>query len=279
MTAFEATEPGRRGFVRRVDIPPEVLADLNEGRDESRTLAEWLAIDLPRLLRAVLPRTGCSPRTVQEAADLAEQLAGKPIRRRLLAVGNVLSRELKDHPRRDEIFHHLSTHASDMVRSWAAYVLRSDRSLPLPRRLDALRPFATDRSTAVRECAWESLRPHVSSDLERALHLLEVWVESPDENLRRCAVEALRPRGGEGCSHIKALTTDPALASGLLERLRSDPSRYVQRSVANWLDDASKSRPDWVIGLCDRWREESPTRETAWTVSHALRTVRNCDRG
>lgn len=278
MTVSESTRPRRRGFVRRAEIPPGVLADLNEGRDEARTLAEWLAIDLTKLLQAVLPRAGCGPGAILEATGLADQLAGKPIRRRLLAVGKVLSRELKDHPRRKTIFLHLATHASDMVRSWATYILRADRTLSLPQRLDALRPFATDRSTAVRECTWESLRPHLSSDLERALRLLESWVESPDENLRRCAVEALRPRGSDGCSHIKALTTHPAQALGLLERLRSDPSRYVQRSVANWLDDASKSRPDWVLELCDRWRRESPTHETAWTVNHALRTVRNCHR-
>ena len=60
----------------------------------------------------------------------------------------------------------------------------------------------------------------------------------------------------------------------LLEPVRSDPERYVQNAVANWLNDASKSRPDWVRGVCERWERESPTRETAWIVRRGLRTLR-----
>ena len=56
--------------------------------------------------------------------------------------------------------------------------------------------------------------------------------------------------------------------------MRSDPSRYVQNAVANWLNDASKSRPDWVQVITARWTEESPTRETAYIVNRGLRTLR-----
>ena len=48
--------PGRRkGATRRADIPPDVLRALNEGREETITLAEWLAIDMPSLLRSKTP--------------------------------------------------------------------------------------------------------------------------------------------------------------------------------------------------------------------------------
>ena len=60
----------------------------------------------------------------------------------------------------------------------------------------------------------------------------------------------------------------------LLEPVRSDTSRYVQNATANWLNDASKSRPDWVRAVCDRWAEQSPTKETAWIVNRGLRTLR-----
>ncbi len=98
-------------------------------------------------------------------------------------------------------------------------------------------------------------------------------MRDPDPNIRRCATEATRPRG-VWSAHIEALKQSPELGLGILEPVRSDPSRYVQRSVANWLNDASKSRPDWVREVCQRWTEESPTTETAWTVNHALRTLR-----
>lgn len=275
MSVSGATPPRRRGFVRRSDIPPDLLTDLSRGRAESLTLAEWLAIDLPCLLEEVLPTTECPPETVEEAAALARQVHKEPIRRRLLAVGSALSRAARDSSHGPEWLDRLAAHGSAMVRALAVYMLRADRTLDLPERLTAVEPFMLDRSTEVRECACDSLRPYLAADLSLAFDLLVPWVESPEEALRRCAVEALRPRGGRGCSPIKALTSDPEPALPLLERLRSDPSRYVQCSVSNWLQDASRSRPDWVMEVCDRWRRESPSRETAWTVGRALRTLRN----
>ena len=125
----------------------------------------------------------------------------------------------------------------------------------------------------MREIAWDSFRPYVAADLDQALTLLEGWVRDPDPNIRRCAVEGARPRG-VWTAHIVALKEEPERGLPLLEPVRSDPSRYVQRAVANWLNDASKSQPDWVKAVCGRWTKESPSRETAWTVEHALRTLR-----
>ncbi len=71
-----------------------------------------------------------------------------------------------------------------------------------------------------------------------------------------------------------ALKDDPSPGLAVLEPLRSDPSLYVRNSVGNWLNDASKSRPDWVEALCARWRKESPTNETTYIIRRALRTLR-----
>jgi len=64
------------------------------------------------------------------------------------------------------------------------------------------------------------------------------------------------------------------LLAVLLLPVRSDPSRYVQNATANWLNDASKSRPEWVRDVCERWARESPTKETGYIVRRALRTLR-----
>ena len=263
------TEAGarRKGASRIADIPPDVLAGLNAGELETVTLVEWLAIDMPTLLRAALRDAQLD---APQAVERAEAVRGDGVTKRLRAIGAALFDEVP------EAFEPFASHRSDMVRAWAAFMLAADPSLPLDERLERTRRFAADRSVAVRECAWDSFRRYVAAELDRGLELLRAWVVDPDENVRRCAVEGTRPRG-VWTAHIDELKREPERALALLEPVRSDPSRYVQRAVANWLNDASKSRPDWVRETCDRWLDESPTAETRWIVGSALRTLRKLE--
>jgi 3-methyladenine DNA glycosylase AlkC len=260
----------RKGARRISEIPPATLRALNEGREETRTLVEWLAIDTDTLLRHVLPQVGLG-REARRLRDAFEPHAGDGVTRRVRAVGRILHEALPA-ARRKAVFSRLAAHPSDMARTWAAYMVAANERLALPKRLDLARPFAADRHMGVRECAWDCFRPHAARDLPRALRLLRAWVRDPDGNVRRCAIEATRPRG-VWTAHIEALKTDPEPGLALLEPVRADPSDYVRRSVANWLNDASKSRPLWVRALCRRWERESPVPETRGIIRRALRTV------
>ena len=51
----------RKGAFRIALIPPEVLAALNDGLLETVNLNEFLALDTPRLARAVAGRIGLDP--------------------------------------------------------------------------------------------------------------------------------------------------------------------------------------------------------------------------
>lgn len=66
---------------------------------------------------------------------------------------------------------------------------------------------------------------------------------------------------------------NPGLGLAILEPLKSDKSKYVQDSVGNWLNDASKTQPDFVKQLCEKWKQESPTKENAYIIKKALRTI------
>jgi 3-methyladenine DNA glycosylase AlkC len=55
--------------------------------------------------------------------------------------------------------------------------------------------------------------------------------------------------------------------------MKSDKAKYVQDSVGNWLNDASKIQPEFVIDICKKWEKESPTKETAYIIKKALRTI------
>ena len=257
------------------DIPPTVLAALNAGTEETVTLVEWLAIDVRRLARAVAPEALGSSVAAGAFVAEADRLAPLGVSARSRGMGAAVHAALAtlSAAARRRAFERLAGHASDMVRGWTTYSVAADRTLALPRRLERGRRFAADGHMAVRECAWDAWRPFVAAELARGLPMLSDWVRDGDANVRRCAVEGTRPRG-VWTAHVEALKVDPSPAAHLLEACRSDPSDYVRKAVANWLNDASKSTPAWVRATCARWKRESPTRETAWIVDRGLRTLR-----
>jgi 3-methyladenine DNA glycosylase AlkC len=73
------------------------------------------------------------------------------------------------------------------------------------------------------------------------------------------------------------LKQQPELGLPILERLRSDKAKYVRDSVGNWLNDVSKTQPDFVTQLCARWERESDTKETKYIIKKAMRTIKSSE--
>jgi 3-methyladenine DNA glycosylase AlkC len=261
---------GRKGAARIALIPPEVLEALNAGLLPTVNLNEFLALDLARLSRSVAVQIGL-PADAERLQDTLAMLdAFKPMKRH-----EHVARALYDlagaRPDRDALAHALATHASDVARCWAVQWIAFS-GLDLSAKLASVRRFAADGHFGVREIAWMAVRDEVVRSPAQALALLQPWVADADENIRRFASELTRPRG-VWCAQIEALKAEPWLALPLLEPLRADPSRYVQNSVANWLNDASKSQPAWVEQVCARWHADSAAPATAYIIRRALRTL------
>ena len=241
------------------DIAPARLALLNGGTVASATLTEGLAIDFTRLLAAAVPAIGAA-RLGRMRAQAATGITGRMAlaAQLLLDAGADLAL--------------LQAHPSDTVRGWVCFAIAAQPGLTLSQQLAAMRPLADDGHFGVREWAWLALRPHLAARLDEAIALLAPWTADPSERLRRFACEALRPRG-VWCAHIPELKQQPQLALPLLQPLRADPAVYVQDAVANWLNDAAKSQPDWVRSLCAQWLLESPVAATARICKRAQRSL------
>ena len=243
------------------DIEAAHLAALNAGTAEARTLTEALAIDHVALLRAAIAAPSAE---LVAAASAAQQLG---ILKRMTAIGAALAEQLEA----DELAR-LASHSSDTVRGWWCFAVAAAEPESIRGLLETVKPLADDERFTVREWVWMAVRPRLVSDLDEAIAQLVPWVQDPSPRVRRFATESLRPRG-VWASHIAALKTDPGRAVALLDPLRADPSVYVQDSVANWINDASKSAPDWARALCARWAADSSAPETARIISRALRTI------
>ena len=114
------------------------------------------------------------------------------------------------------------------------------------------------------------IRPFLREDSARALKIMTGWVTDPDEHVRRLASEGCRPRL-PWSFHLADLQTDPEPVRPILDALKQDDSLYVRKSVANHLNDITKSHPEWVMSMLEIWPLEDP--RCAWIVRHALRTL------
>jgi 3-methyladenine DNA glycosylase AlkC len=251
----------RKGYSKRADVPKDLRVKLNSGQEESRTLAEILTVDLAELLRHAVPKTSADGiQKLQQAKNLGW------LERTRIAGRIILSEQsIKYLPR-------LLDHSSDQVRGWGAVMIAEEKGLSLKKRLQLVRPLADDVNPGTRETAWIMLRPAVAADLDESWDLFQTWVDHSRDNIRRYASEITRPRG-VWCAHLPALKKNPEPGLSLLTPLQSDPSRYVQNSVANWLNDAAKDNPDFVRRVTKDWQKNSRTAATAYICKRALRSL------
>jgi len=264
------TETKRKGARTIKDIPKNVLEQLNRGEIETANLVEWLAIDRRLLLENLLIQYN-REKYLQPILEQVDKLKKQTTITIADTIGTGLCEQVKIH--NDKDFHSaISAHQSDFVRSWAGDVVGKNTDLNIEQILLKIKPFAADRHFNVRESAWCAVRPSIVQNVDESITILSAWAKDEDENIRRFASEATRPRG-VWCEHIKELKENPELGLPILEPLKADFSRYVQNSVANWLNDASKSQPEFVVELCKRWEKESDTKETKYIVKRALRTL------
>ena len=262
----------RKGARKASDIPNDVLALLNQGRIESVNLTEWQAVNHISLVKNVLPTMGLEEELEIILTEIEKQKVETGMKA-IRLIGGLLDTVMVNESatKKEDVIKLCSQHVSDSVRCWAAF-MNKNNDHSLEEKLLYIRSFAADHHFGVREIAWMSIREDLSENVEESVDLLTEWAKSEDENIRRFSLESIRPRG-VWTKHIERLKQEPQIVLPILNLLQSDSSKYVQDSVGNWLNDASKTQPEWVINLCDEWQKDSPTKATVRIIKKAQRTI------
>lgn len=245
--------PRRKGYIRLRDVPPDLMALLGRGEIETATLTEQAAMDFAVLLGNLGSWSGDAASLAQEAERLDFGRHGLVKR---MALGGQLLGEYGAFAS-VQALQQLMGHSADTVRGFACFAIAMHPQLGRAEKFLMMRRLAADHHFGVREWAWLALRPAVVAAPFEAIALLCPWTDEPDANLRRFAVEITRPRG-VWAKHIPQLQEEPRHGLVLLQPCCCDKSRYVQDSVANWLNDAAKSQSDWVKGVCRDWLRDYP---------------------
>lgn len=260
----------RKGARSTKDIPTAILEQLNQGEIETANLVEWLAVDQRRLLENLLKQNKRID-YLKPILTSIDQLKKQTVNTINETIGTGLfGQAIKNNDH--DFLKILSSHNADLVRCWATYTIGKNQKLGIEEALLQIQPFAADKHFGVREICWMSVRQKIVENLEKSISILSKWTSKDDENIRRFSTEATRPRG-VWCEHIEVLKQNPTLAITILEPLKSDPAKYVQDSLGNWLNDASKTQAGFVMELCERWEIESETKETSYIIKRALRTI------
>lgn len=114
------------------------------------------------------------------------------------------------------------------------------------------------------------VRPIIIKHEARMMRQMAVWAKHDNEHVRRLASEGCRPALPWGQA-LLSFKKDPSQVLAILKLLKADPSLYVRKSVANNLNDISKTHPDLVASIARDWY--GMHEHTDWILKHGCRTL------
>ncbi len=112
-----------------------------------------------------------------------------------------------------------------------------------------------------------AVRPFIRTYPQKMLKTHVTWSKSQNVHVRRLASEGLRPKL-PWATKLDVFTITEILP--VLENLKEDSSKFVQKSVANTLRDYCKIQPKETLHILQKW-SKSTNPHTKWIVKHAIR--------
>jgi len=115
-----------------------------------------------------------------------------------------------------------------------------------------------------------AVRPFIINHEERMMAQMYTWSKSDNHHVRRLSSEGCRP-ALPWAQALPKFKKDPTPILPILEQLKTDSDMYVRKSVANNLNDISKTHPDLVAEIAKNWYGKNEL--TNWIVKHGCRTL------
>lgn len=114
-----------------------------------------------------------------------------------------------------------------------------------------------------------AIRPFIEKYPEKTLKVMVKWSTSKNKHIRRLASEGVRPRL-PWAQKLQQFIDDPLPIVPILNNLKDDSSKYVQKSVANCINDILKDNFDTGKSIIGNFSKK-PGKERKWIIKHALR--------
>lgn len=117
-----------------------------------------------------------------------------------------------------------------------------------------------------------AIRPFIRTYPKETMSVLLNWATNENKHIRRLASEGPRPRL-PWATKLQPFIDDPTPLLPILDTLKDDPSKYVQKSVANCINDILKDNEEIAKALIDQWLPQT-TKSRKWIIKHATRNLR-----
>ena len=116
-----------------------------------------------------------------------------------------------------------------------------------------------------------TIRPYLEKYPKKTLAVMKTWAKNDNRHVRRLASEGLRPRL-PWAPKLQQFIDDPRAIFPILHLLKDDDSKYVQKSVANCLNDVLKDHPALAQEFLEKWSVKA-SKNRKWIIKHALRNL------
>lgn len=127
------------------------------------------------------------------------------------------------------------------------------------------------REVTKRNTSEYAIRPYLEQYPDKTLKVMKNWSKDENFHIRRLSCEGVRPRL-PWARKLNQFIENPAPILPILENLKDDSSKYVQKSVANCINDIIKDNRAVAKSLIESWYTDAG-KERKWIIKHSLRKL------